>query len=434
MLQTLALLASITLGGQPPATAPAPAPAPTAPAPAVAASKGVDLAAERAAFKSKILDSAPKGDGTAPDQPPPGAFSLIKYKSPAGELAAYLTPDPKDGQQHPAILVFTGGFDGIGSSHWRVERFSGHFRKAGLVVMCPSLRGQHDNPGVIEGFYGELDDALAALEYVRSLPYVDPNRIYVTGHSAGGTIALMLAEVSDKFRAAFPLGPEYVLTAEADGSLYGIIKVPFDATDQTEFRLRSPLEFVAGLKTPTFAFEGRLSPADVHSTEANHRAKKADKPFTAFSIRRGDHFNIVDPINALIASKIAGDTGPTCSITVTDAEVQKAFTNRRLPYTPRPNPDSKASLITFTTEAIDAIMARMKEKGLDPEKAYVRVGMNGYFHHYFVFETEAVPGDLILTFPSFKVLLDPLSTRLMEGTTISFSKDAGLHYNNPNEN
>ena len=34
-------------------------------------------------------------------------------------------------------------------------------------------------------FYGELEDLDSAREYLASLPYVDPKRIYVVGHSTG---------------------------------------------------------------------------------------------------------------------------------------------------------------------------------------------------------------------------------------------------------
>lgn len=432
MLPSIVLLAAALVGIQPPAT---PAPAPQATPPATEAKvHGVDLLAERAAFKSKILDAASKGDGSEPDHPPAGVFSLITYTSPAGDLAAYLTPDPKDGKKHPAIIVCNGGFGGIGDSSWTVERFTGHFRNQGMVVMCPSWRGQQKNPGVFEGFYGELDDALAAVEYVRALPYVDPARVYITGHSTGGTIALLVAEATDKVRASFPLGPCYDMAAvTGDGTFYNDPS-PFDTKNADEVRVRSPLNFIAGLKAATFAFEGRFSPNDHLSTEANRRAKQAGKPFTAFSIREGNHFNIVDPVNALIAAKIAADTGDACSITIDDGEVQKAFTNRRFPYTPRSNADSKGSVVTFTRAAADEIIAKMKEKGHDPAKVFVRVGMNPYFTSYVMFESDPVDEDLLMDFREFKVVLDPLSLRLMRGTVISYSKDSGFDYKNPNEN
>jgi hypothetical protein len=40
-------------------------------------------------------------------------------------------------------------------------------------MMFPSLRGGNDNPGAREGFYGEVDDVVAASEFLARQPYVD---------------------------------------------------------------------------------------------------------------------------------------------------------------------------------------------------------------------------------------------------------------------
>ncbi len=60
-------------------------------------------------------------------------------------------------------------------------------------MMYPSLRGAHDNPGQPEGLFGEVDDMLAAITYARKLDYVDPERVYLVGHSTGATLALLTA-------------------------------------------------------------------------------------------------------------------------------------------------------------------------------------------------------------------------------------------------
>ena len=74
-------------------------------------------------------------------------------------------------------------------------------------MMFPSLRGGNDNPGVREGFFGEVDDVLAAAEYLSKQAFVDPQRIYLGGHSTGGTLVLLVAECSGRFRAVFSFGP-----------------------------------------------------------------------------------------------------------------------------------------------------------------------------------------------------------------------------------
>lgn len=48
----------------------------------------------------------------------------------------------------------------------------------------------------------ELDDALAALRFLRALPEVDAHRVAVVGHSFGGSLTLLMAERDSTLRAA----------------------------------------------------------------------------------------------------------------------------------------------------------------------------------------------------------------------------------------
>ena len=43
-------------------------------------------------------------------------------------------------------------------------------------MLFPSLRGGNQNPGVKEGFFGEVDDLLAAANFLAKQGFVDPNR------------------------------------------------------------------------------------------------------------------------------------------------------------------------------------------------------------------------------------------------------------------
>ena len=57
-------------------------------------------------------------------------------------------------------------------------------------------------------------------------------------------------------------------------------------------------------------------------------ARAKGVPFQAFSIKGGDHFNILPPISPLLAKKIMADTGKKCNITLSADELQTAFQNR----------------------------------------------------------------------------------------------------------
>jgi dienelactone hydrolase len=292
-------------------------------------SSPVGLLEARAANPSRLVRGAFDADGPAPE-PPPDIYNRVRYRSPAGKLVAYVTPDPGDGKKHPAVLWAHGGFGGIGEAEWEDDREAAPFRKAGLIVMCPSWRAENDNPGQYEMFYGEVDDALAAIRYLAQLSYVDPSRIYMVGHSTGGTLTLLTAEATTQLRAAFSLGGMADMWAVFQIGALPYPETPFNWHDQKERRLRSAIDYVEHLRTPTWYFEGNDAPSFVRQgpERMEQRARAAGVPYTAYFVDGGDHFNIVQPIGKLIAKKIQVDTGAKCNISITKQEVAKAFASR----------------------------------------------------------------------------------------------------------
>jgi dipeptidyl aminopeptidase/acylaminoacyl peptidase len=240
-----------------------------------------------------------------------------------------LTLDPKDGRKHPAIVWAHGGFGGIGSYYWSPQPADNDqtpkaFVDAGLVVMLPSWRGENDNPGKFELFYGEIDDAVAAIDYVAALPFVDPTRIYLAGHSTGGTVVLLTALSTDKLRAAFSFGGAPDLGhVVGNGKGYG--NTPFDARDAKESQLRSANRFVATLKTPTWYFEGSDSFYVGDAREMERRAARVAAPFHAFIVDGGNHFSILRPLTRMLARKLVLDDGPRCNITISSDDIAAAF-------------------------------------------------------------------------------------------------------------
>jgi acetyl esterase/lipase len=299
---------------------------------APATGPALDLLSARRGFTTRILPSSYTADGPC-SPPPPGVFDLVRYPSPIGALAALLTPDPKDGKRHPAMLWAHGGFGGIGDFLWksapvRNDQSARAFREAGMVQMSPSWRGENDNPGRFELFYGEVDDLLAARDYLASLPYVDPERIYLGGHSSGGTLILLAAASTSKFRAAFSFGgtPD-IGRVVSDGRGYG--NTPFNCASRQEGRLRSPIYFAGAIKRPTFYLEGERSAPLDEVREMKRRADEAGAPLEISIVKGGTHFDILDPLTRLVAGKILEDTGPSCSIQITEREVEAAYAARR---------------------------------------------------------------------------------------------------------
>jgi dipeptidyl aminopeptidase/acylaminoacyl peptidase len=284
--------------------------------------KAATLAEARQGFKTSL---ARRESANFPSpNPPPNVFTLVKYESPAGKLSAYVTPDPKNSKKNPAIIWITGGdCNSVDDSIWKNapinnDQTAAQYRKAGIVMMFPTLRGGNDNPGVREGFLGEIDDVIAAAEYLAKLDYVDPARIYLGGHSTGGTTVMLVAECSNKFRATFSFGP-----AE-DVGLYPDEFTPFNRTDRREVDVRSPGKWLGSIKTPVFVFEGTEKGSNLHAIQIMARDNSNAK-VRFFQVNGAGHFNLLEPLNRHIASKILSDDGPECNITFTEDEINQAF-------------------------------------------------------------------------------------------------------------
>ena len=263
--------------------------------------------------------------------PPEGVFDLVYYPSKVGDLAAYVSSDPGDGQKHPLIIWVVGGWgNGIDDFPWTYpawdnDQTGSAFWQAGVLTMYPSFRGRSGNPGNYETLFGEVDDIVSACEYAASLPYVDPQRIYLGGHSTGGTRALLAAEYTDKFRAVFCFG------AVDEVKYHNNSQFTFDTSDEMEYTMRSPIHWLEDVHTPTFLIEGSEGNADnlrqIESTSQNDQ-------ISCYLIDGADHFAALAPVTKLLAEKILADTGSQCSISLTMEELEQAMAQE--PPTPLP--------------------------------------------------------------------------------------------------
>ena len=267
--------------------------------------------------------------------PPEGVFELVHYPSEVGYLAAFISPDPGDGQLHPLMIWIVGGWSyGISGLPWSYPEWDNDqtgsaFREAGILMMYPSFRGANGNPGHFETLYGDIDDILAALEFAAALPYVDPDRIYLGGHSTGGTRVLLASALTDGFRAAFSFGPV------ADIGNHNRAQFTFDLNDREERRMRSPIHWMGDIASPTFIFEGADGGASTAADVRRLGEVSENANVHTFIIEGGDHFDILAPVTGLVAQKILQDTGASVNIALTNAEIQSAM-NQPPPLSPQP--------------------------------------------------------------------------------------------------
>lgn len=260
----------------------------------------------RAGFETAIVEPGPEAEALA--APPAELFTLVDYAAPNGPTKAYLSRFDEAAEKLPAIVWLTGGWPVArgGSYIWRTGSFVNEqsatvYREHGIVMLFPTVRGAADNPGVQELFYGEVDDVIAATEYLRGLEQIDPQRIYLGGHSTGGTLALLVAEATDLYRAVFSFGPV------PDLADYGGRDWPWDTSNPRELRLRSSIHFLDSITTPTLVIEG--TGGNIEDLE-KLESINANPLVETLALDRADHFTPLAPINRELARAILADSGP----------------------------------------------------------------------------------------------------------------------------
>ncbi len=244
-----------------------------------------DYAVARRSFVTKLRRTGFSPQPADPKYRPHGA-EPIQYRSGELNLTAYVDPAPADGQKRPAVLFLHGGF-AFGDGDLEMAQ---PYRDAGYVVMEPMLRGENGQPGNFTLFFDEVEDVLGAAETLRNLPYVDAGRVYVAGHSAGGTLAMLAAMASDKFRAcaAFSGSPDAVdlLRDRPDLSV-------FDTSDIREFLIRSAAAYGGSFKCPARLYYGSVEGWAIASTGQTANLARARGIDVEAVVVPGDHFTSV---------------------------------------------------------------------------------------------------------------------------------------------
>lgn len=242
-----------------------------------------------------------------PPTPPEGMFDLVRYPAPLGENLAFVTP-PRE-ERGPAILWVIGGLRfGLEDTPWTYTDDSNQqsaraFREAGITTMFASLRGRTGNPGRPECFFGEVDDLIAAGEWLAARPDVDLERLFIGGHSGGGTMALLVVESTDLFAGAIVLGPV------GDTRVLGERGCLPPGTSGVEAQVRAPIEWVSQIRVPTLIIEGTGGGGgrDLPLFEQ----ERGDAPVRVLASPIDDHFSLIAPVTRAAAARIVDGRDPT---------------------------------------------------------------------------------------------------------------------------
>ena len=95
----------------------------------------------------------------------------------------------------PVVCIFHGFTGTKVEPHFIFVKLSRRLEKAGIASLRFDFGGSGESDGDFEDMtiLTELEDAKAILDYAKSLPFADAERIGVVGLSMGGTVASLLA-------------------------------------------------------------------------------------------------------------------------------------------------------------------------------------------------------------------------------------------------
>ncbi len=317
MLRKILLVATLTIVAFLPVVAQQAQQAQQAQAPQVAAGRGqgqgrgnqppIDEARARQLFVSNRFEDHPRPDfqraidaKAAEDaryaEACKGIMSCTKitYRSSVGDMdipAHLFQPLNPGGPRTRAAMIWVhGGVHG----NWAISYFP-FVREAvekGYVIIAPEYRGSTGygealHMAIDYGGY-EVDDVISAVDYLKTLPHVNPDRLAVMGWSHGGFIALhSVFRGKHPFKAAVAMvpvtnlffrlsykGPGYQRSFSTQQRILGL---PFEKREI--YKERSPIYHVDKLQVPLLVHVA-TNDTDVNFEEAEQiiDALRARKP------------------------------------------------------------------------------------------------------------------------------------------------------------
>jgi dipeptidyl aminopeptidase/acylaminoacyl peptidase len=199
---------------------------------------------------------------------------LVRYPSKDGKwtISAFVYVPynlPRNGQ-HPAIVYVHGGPTAQTVNSF--NRFVQYMANQGYIVIAPNYRGstgygkEFQQANLFDMGGGDLQDVLAAADWIKQTGYVDPKKLVLMGGSYGGYLTMMgVTKAPEMWAAGVPIVPfvnwfteiqnEDPVLQQSDLATMGDL-----VKNKALYEDRSPINFVDQIKAPLYLLAGGNDP------------------------------------------------------------------------------------------------------------------------------------------------------------------------------
>ena len=199
---------------------------------------------------------------------------LVHYPSKDGKwtISAFVYVPcnlPRNGE-HPAIVYVHGGPTAQTVNNF--NRFVQYMANQGYIVIAPNYRGstgygkEFQQANLFDMGGGDLQDVLAAADWIKQTGYVDPKKLILMGGSYGGYMTMMgVTKAPDTWAAGVPIVPfvnwfteiqhEDPVLQQSDLATMGDL-----VKNKALYEDRSPINFVDQIKAPLYLLAGGNDP------------------------------------------------------------------------------------------------------------------------------------------------------------------------------
>ena len=199
---------------------------------------------------------------------------LVRYPSKDGKwtISAFVYVPcnlPRNGE-HPAIVLVHGGPTAQTMNNF--NRFVQYMANQGYIVIAPNYRGstgygkEFQQANLFDMGGGDLQDVLAAADWIKQTGYVDPKKLILMGGSFGGYLTMMgVTKAPELWAAGVPIVPfvnwfteiqnEDPVLQQSDLATMGDL-----VKNKALYEDRSPINFIDQIKAPLYLLAGGNDP------------------------------------------------------------------------------------------------------------------------------------------------------------------------------